>query len=59
MFWFTGRPGGNVGGAELENIQDRYMTCLRAYTQHVYPDQPTRFQELLVRLPEVIIYFLN
>lgn len=29
------------------------MTCLRVYTQHVYPQQPTRFQDLLGRLPEV------
>ncbi|KAI4459153.1 knirps-related protein-related [Holotrichia oblita] len=46
------RPG-TSGTSELENIQERYMTCLRAYTQHIYPQQPTRFQELLVRLPEV------
>ncbi|XP_018318596.1 hormone receptor 4 isoform X2 [Agrilus planipennis] len=48
-----GRPGINISNMELEGIQERYMTCLRAYTQHVYPDQPTRFQELLFRLPEV------
>ncbi|XP_065170854.1 hormone receptor 4 isoform X3 [Atheta coriaria] len=47
------RPGGATGAAELENIQERYMTCLRAYTQHICPQQPSRFQELLVRLPEV------
>lgn len=50
------RPGGNTGGAtggELEAIQDRYMNCLRAYTQHMCPQQPNRYHELLVRLPEV------
>lgn len=50
---FSARPGGNTGTSELEAIQDRYMTCLRAYTQHICPQQPTRFHELLVRLPEV------
>lgn len=49
----SARPGGATGAAELENIQERYMTCLRAYTQHICPQQPSRFQELLVRLPEV------
>lgn len=29
------------------------MTCLRVYTQHMYPQQSNRFQDLLVRLPEV------
>ncbi|KAF2879832.1 hypothetical protein ILUMI_26359 [Ignelater luminosus] len=47
------KPGANISGAELEIIQERYMTCLRAYTQHIYPDQPTRFQDLLARLPEI------
>lgn len=50
------RPGGSTGSSELENIQDRYMTCLRVYTQHMYPQQPTRFQDLLGRLPEVSFY---
>ncbi|KAF5294297.1 hypothetical protein FQA39_LY13441 [Lamprigera yunnana] len=48
-----GKSGVNASGADLENIQERYMTCLRAYTQHIYPEQPSRFQELLIRLPEV------
>ncbi|KAF5293842.1 hypothetical protein FQR65_LT10980 [Abscondita terminalis] len=48
-----GKSGVNTSGADLENIQERYMTCLRAYTQHIYPEQPSRFQELLMRLPEV------
>ncbi|XP_017787036.1 PREDICTED: hormone receptor 4 [Nicrophorus vespilloides] len=47
------RPGGGAGATELENIQERYMACLRVYTQHICPQQPSRFQELLVRLPEV------
>lgn len=51
--YFPAKPGVNISGAELETIQERYMTCLRAYTQHIYPDQPTRFQDLLARLPEV------
>ncbi|XP_031334124.1 hormone receptor 4 isoform X2 [Photinus pyralis] len=48
-----GKSGVNASGADLENIQERYMTCLRVYTQHIYPEQPSRFQELLIRLPEV------
>lgn len=38
---------------ELEAIQDRYMTCLKNYLDHTCPQQPSRFQELLLRLPEV------
>ncbi|XP_063231697.1 hormone receptor 4 [Bacillus rossius redtenbacheri] len=38
---------------ELETIQDRYMTCLRGFVEHNFPQQPTRFHDLLVRLPEV------
>lgn len=53
----SARPGGSTGSSELENIQDRYMTCLRVYTQHMYPQQPTRFQDLLGRLPEVSFEF--
>lgn len=35
------------------------MTCLRVYTQHMYPQQPTRFQDLLGRLPEVGFFGVN
>lgn len=49
----SAKSGVSVSSSELESIQERYMTCLRAYTQSTYPDQPNRFQELLVRLPEV------
>ncbi|GFG32517.1 hypothetical protein Cfor_04341, partial [Coptotermes formosanus] len=38
--------------SELETIQERYMTCLRSFEEHHFPQQPTRFHELLVRLPE-------
>ncbi|XP_034950573.1 hormone receptor 4 isoform X2 [Chelonus insularis] len=38
---------------ELENIQDRYMSCLRSFVEHSAPQQPGRFHELLLRLPEV------
>ena len=38
---------------ELEGIQDRYMTCLRSFVEQSSPQQPGRFRELLVRLPEV------
>ncbi|XP_068085231.1 hormone receptor 4 [Anabrus simplex] len=41
------------GSTDLETIQERYMTCLRSFVEHNYPQQPTRFHDLLVRLPEV------
>ncbi|CAB3363218.1 Hypothetical predicted protein [Cloeon dipterum] len=44
---------GRSGCGELEIIQDRYMNCLKYYVEHSFPQQPGRFQELLVRLPEV------
>nr|CAH7755285.1 unnamed protein product [Callosobruchus chinensis] len=47
------KPSSTSGNSELEAIHERYMTCLRVYTQHMYPQQVTRFQDLLVRLPEI------
>ncbi|XP_057657601.1 hormone receptor 4 isoform X3 [Diorhabda carinulata] len=47
------KPASSSGPSELETIHERYMTCLRVYTQHMYPQQTTRFQDLLVRLPEI------
>lgn len=44
---------GRGGSTELEAIQDRYMMCLRSYVEHSFPQQPARFHELLLRLPEV------
>ncbi|XP_014251568.1 hormone receptor 4-like isoform X2 [Cimex lectularius] len=41
------------GSNELEAIQERYMTCLRTYVEHNSPNNPNRFHDLLVRLPEV------
>ncbi|XP_027207779.1 hormone receptor 4 isoform X6 [Penaeus vannamei] len=38
---------------ELEVIQDRYMNCLRSFCETHYPSQPTRYQDLLVRLPDI------
>ncbi|KAF4517921.1 hypothetical protein B566_EDAN005986 [Ephemera danica] len=46
---------GRTSGGELEAIQERYMTCLKSFVEHSFPQQPGRFQELLVRLPEVAI----
>lgn len=51
--WFLAKPASSSGNSELESIHERYMTCLRVYTQHMYPQQTTRFQDLLGRLPEV------
>lgn len=39
--------------SELEAMQERYMTCLRTYVEHSFPNQPNRFHDLLLRLPEV------
>lgn len=50
---FVAKPASSSGLSDLETIHERYMTCLRVYTQHMYPQQTTRFQDLLVRLPEV------
>ncbi|XP_060525233.1 hormone receptor 4 isoform X2 [Cylas formicarius] len=47
------KPASSTSSSELEAIHERYMTCLRVYTQHMYPQQSTRFQDLLVRLPEI------
>jgi len=44
---------GNVQHKELEVIHDRYMNCLRTFTEYNYPQQPNRVEELLVKLPEV------
>ena len=37
----------------METIQERYMNCLRMYTQYTNPQHPTRFHELLIGIPEV------
>ena len=39
--------------ANSERIEERYRNCLRSYVMHEFPEQPTRFQQLLARLPEV------
>ncbi|XP_076028781.1 uncharacterized protein LOC143017784 isoform X3 [Oratosquilla oratoria] len=44
---------GKSSHKELEVIQERYMNCLKSFCETHFPAQPTRFQELLVRLPEV------
>lgn len=41
------------GTMELEHLQERYMSCLRSFVEHSAPQQPNRFHDLLVRLPEV------
>ena len=43
------------GNSELETIQDRYMNCLRTFIEHTNPQQMTRFQNLLDRMPEVSV----
>ncbi|KAL0112266.1 hypothetical protein PUN28_011961 [Cardiocondyla obscurior] len=42
-----------TGYSDLEQIQERYMSCLRSFVEHSAPQQPSRFHDLLVRLPEV------
>ncbi|MPC08346.1 Hormone receptor 4 [Portunus trituberculatus] len=41
------------GHKELEVIQERYMNCLRSFCETHYPSQPSRYQDLLVRLPDI------
>ena len=48
---------GNVQHKELEVIHDRYMNCLRTFTEYNYPQEPNRVEELLVKLPEVLIIY--
>ncbi|XP_035213227.1 hormone receptor 4-like [Stegodyphus dumicola] len=38
---------------ELEAIHDRYMKALRVFVEHRFPQQTTRFAELLSCIPEV------
>ncbi|XP_043471799.1 hormone receptor 4 isoform X2 [Leptopilina heterotoma] len=38
---------------ELEQIQERYVNCLKSFLEHSAPNQPGRFQDLIIRLPEV------
>ncbi|GIY12518.1 hormone receptor 4 [Caerostris extrusa] len=38
---------------ELEAIHDRYMKALQVFVEHRFPQQPTRFSELLSCVPEV------
>ncbi|XP_071518557.1 hormone receptor 4-like isoform X5 [Panulirus ornatus] len=42
-----------IGHKELEVIQERYMGCLRSFCETHYPSQPNRYQDLLVRLPDI------
>lgn len=30
---------------ELEQIQERYMSCLRSFVEHSAPQQPSRFHD--------------
>ncbi|XP_022242285.1 ecdysone receptor-like isoform X2 [Limulus polyphemus] len=41
------------GQRELEAIQERYLAILREFIEHRFPQQPSRFSDLLARLPEV------
>ncbi|XP_076352080.1 uncharacterized protein LOC143247624 [Tachypleus tridentatus] len=41
------------GQRELEAIQERYLATLREFIEHRFPQQPSRFNDLLARLPEV------
>ena len=54
IIFFIVARGGIV---ELEQIQERYMSCLKNFVEHSAPQQPNRFHDLLVGLPEVSISF--
>ena len=34
-------------------IHDRYLSCLKAYSEYNFPAEPDRVQHLLHKLPEV------
>ena len=53
LVWITGKMPLEEGSAILEVIRERYLLCLKSYVDHFFPHQPSRFTELLVRLPEV------
>lgn len=38
---------------EVEKVQDRYTNALQQYIAVHHPDEPNRFGELLLRLPEI------
>jgi len=44
---------GSVQHSSLDIIHDRYMTCLRTFSEYNFPQEPNRVEELLVKLPEV------
>ena len=46
---------GIVQDKELEQIHDRYMNCLKTFIEYNFPQEPNRVQELLVKLPEVML----
>nr|UYH70452.1 nuclear receptor 4 [Locusta migratoria] len=44
---------GRGGTTELEAIQERYTMCLRSFVENKFPQQHSRFHDLILRLPEV------
>ncbi|KAH7977434.1 hypothetical protein HPB49_001493 [Dermacentor silvarum] len=38
---------------QLESIQERYLSALRVFTEQRFPNQSSRFTELLARLPDI------
>ncbi|KAL3198558.1 hypothetical protein MRX96_014374 [Rhipicephalus microplus] len=38
---------------QLESIQERYLAALRVFTEQRFPNQSSRFAELLARLPDI------
>ncbi|XP_044757202.1 hormone receptor 4 isoform X3 [Coccinella septempunctata] len=46
-------PGTGPGYSEMESVFDKYMTCLRVFIQHIFPQQTNRVQELMGILPEI------
>ncbi|OWF49689.1 uncharacterized protein LOC110451376 [Mizuhopecten yessoensis] len=43
----------SINCAQIESIQDRYTRALEWYVTTIYPHDPTRLRQLLVRLPEI------
>ncbi|XP_047103792.1 hormone receptor 4-like [Schistocerca piceifrons] len=44
---------GRGSTTELEAIQERYTMCLRSFVENKFPQQHSRFHDLILRLPEV------
>ena len=47
----------DLSNPTLDVIHEKYLACLRSFAKKHFPNQPNRVEELLVRLPEVMMVF--